>query len=602
MHEFRVIYLQKSSHVRGDILKTGNLLWMFPFFLLFVCGTTDGVAQMEGASVTDPSTSIEFGMRMRAPEPDGDVFAPALIEESPGNEATMIWLQDSTLKIFYINRPGSADKLMSIASTDHGLSWETSGVVINLPGEAYYANQVLLGKDQELHCVFHIFGTGANGYRNRHLNLWYCKTEDKQQRWTQPREIYDGYVGSIRGFIQLKNGRLIMAFAKAVPGREQRPRSGVDLGWNEIISLYSDDNGATWERSDNAITIAVDGSKATRYGGVEPSIIELRDGKIWMLIRTTKGNLYASYSNDSGQSWQSPQRTHFISSDSPADLLRLSDDRLVLLWSANQRWDDAGSYAMGGREVLHGAISNDDGRTWKGFREVLTAPVGRGLVRGDRGTAYPSAEETAEKKVAFVSGQGEAKSIVLFDPDWLEQSSAYDDFSQGLEQWTLYGADSLTRLMRLKDKNVLHIRKSSIGKHSDTEAVWNFPMVSKGEFTAEIEMNNDHKGISIALTDHFSISADTLASRNAVIHFALHENVNRMARKNGNRLAVRITWDIEKKKASLFLNEILFSEQEFRRHPVFGLNYLRIGSPAQKEDLSGFYVHSVKVTDVRNGN
>jgi hypothetical protein len=584
--------------MKGDRFKTGGLLLMLPFFLLSGFRFSDPVRQ---SSVSDPKNT-EFGMRMRERKPGGNVFAPTFIEESPGNEATMVRWRDETLKIFYINRPGSADKLMSKASLDNGLSWKARRVEFDLPGEAYYANQVLLGKDQELHCVFHIFDRGANGYRNRHLNLWYSKTENNQQKWTEPQEIYDGYVGSIRGFIQLENGRLIMAFAKAVPEREQRPQSGVDYGWNEIISLHSDDNGATWERSDNALTIAVDGSKTTRYGAVEPSIIELRDGRIWMLIRTTKGYLYESYSDDSGDSWHQPQRTHFISSDSPADLLRLSDNRLILLWSANQRWDDERSYAMGGREVLHGAISSDDGKTWKGFREVLTAPVGNGAVRGDRGTACPSADETAGKKVAFVSGQGEAKSIVLFHPDWLEELSAQDDFSEGLVQWTLYDADSLTRLIPLRDKNVLHIRKSAIRKHADTEAVWNFPMLPKGELTAEIEMKKGHKGISLALTDHFSISGDTLASRNAVVHFALGENINRIARKSRNRLSVRITWDTEKKKASLFLNDTLFSEQEFARQPVFGLNYLRVGISGKEEDLSGFYLHSVKVVDTRNGH
>ena len=119
---------------------------------------------------------------------------------------------------------------------------------------------------------------------------------------------------------------------------------------------------------------------------------------------------------------------------------------------------------------------------------------------------------------------------------------------------------------------------------------------------AEIETKKGHKGISIALTDHFSVSADTLASRNAVLHFALDEKIDRIAKKNGKRLSLRITWDIEKKKASLFLNDTLFSEQEFRRQPVFGLNYLRVGIPGKEEDLSGFYVHSVSVADTRHGN
>src|SRR5262249_35807286 len=162
-----------------------------------------------------------------------------------------------------------------------------------------------------------------------------------------------------------------------------------------------------------------------------------KDGRVWMLIRDRCGRLYESYSRD-GVAWSEPRQSRFVSSDSPASTLRLTDGRILLFWCCNQRWDNPRSYAMRGREVLHAAISTDEGKTWQGFREVLVEPVPP-ATRGDRGCAYPSAAQNKESKVVLASGQGEGrKAVVLFDPDWLMQTSAADDFSRGLEQWTLY--------------------------------------------------------------------------------------------------------------------------------------------------------------------
>ncbi|MEX2231791.1 MAG: sialidase family protein [Cyclobacteriaceae bacterium] len=541
-----------------------------------------------------------FGMRLRdLPPQNSKIYAPVFVQESPGNEATLVRLADGMLKIFFVNRPGDADKLMSIASKDGGLTWDESRIAFDLPGQAYYANQVIEDEHGELHCVFHLFDKGENGYRGRHLNLWYCKTQNQQERWTKPRKIFDGYVGSIRSLMQLKNGRLLMAFAKAVPERSEAPPEGTpDYGWNDVISMFSDDGGITWQFSKNNIKIAADKPNNTRYGGVEPALTELKDGRVWMLIRTRLGHLYESYSLDAGASWQPPRRTNFISSDSPATTLRLSDGRIVMFFCSNQRWDDPRSYAMGGREVLHASISADEGKTWKGFREVLVvSPLGS--VKGDRGTSYPSAAETKHGKIALIAGQGEAqRAIVLLDPAWLEETSQTDDFPEGLMQWTLFGADNLTSLKQIPGKKQVHallIRKSPSRINHDTEAVWNFPMSIHGELEMQIVKNSGSKGMHLALTDHFSISEDTAASQNSVVNFILKEgDANNLWKKGETRMTIKINWNTQDGKAVFYANGKQVAVRPFQRKPNFGLNYLRLGIPGSTADTSGFYVESIR--------
>jgi hypothetical protein len=312
-----------------------------------------------------------------------------------------------------------------------------------------------------------------------------------------------------------------------------------------------------------------------------------------MLIRTNKGYLYQSFSADDGSSWQEAQATKFISSDSPATLLRLSNGRLLIFWCSEQRWDDPDSYAAGGRHVLHAAVSNDEGKTWKGFREVLTSPSLTVNIRGDHGVAYPSATETLNGKVILVSGQGEAGSVVVFDPLWLGKNTACDRFSNGLVQWTLFGADTLTQLVTMPQNKgkALLLRKSGDQKDTNTEAVWNFPMTKQGKLELQLIINPGNEGICLALTDHFSISADRKASFEAPLLFNLKAS---LPASKPLHMKVEIYWDMVEKKALLFINGKLKEKKSF--HPTyFGFNYLRAGINGTKTDVAGYFIKSLRV-------
>ncbi|RRB07474.1 sialidase family protein [Larkinella rosea] len=544
-----------------------------------------------------------FGMRLRGvPQRAADVFEPVFVTAAPTNEATLIRTKNGGLTIFYVNRPGEADKLLSISSPD-GLHWSEPVKELDLPGQAYYANRVLEDRNGGLNCIFHLWSTGDNGYRGKHLDVWYCRKTAAEKPWSSPRKIYDGYVGSMRSFIQLTTGELLISFARAVPQRLEKPADGQkDYGWNDILVLLSDDNGQNWKPSADQLQVEIDGSMPVRYGGIEPNVLELADGRLWMLIRTNKGQLYESFSTDRGRSWQSAQPSRFISSDSPAELLRLSDNRIVLFYNGNQRWDNPRSYAAGGREVLHAAVSRDEGKTWKGFREVLTTPSAQQKATSDRGTAYASAAETIAGKVAFVAGQGEAKAMVLFDPDWLEQAEVRDDFSAGLVQWTLYDADSLIRLTPdpKTGQNALLVTAGS-GK-TNAAALWNFPATAQGTLKVELELPLDSPVVSLMLTDHFSVSTDSKAADHAVVGFVF-KPANRPGKPPKNRRTVlEIRWNSAENKANLYVNGRLAAQSDFHRRPGCGLNYLRIGLAEHSVPPATFMIRSVALSAQKNNN
>jgi hypothetical protein len=511
-----------------------------------------------GSSSDTNRHELVFGMRAREkPTELGEIKAPVIVGKAPTNEATLIRLASGTIKLFYINRPGKADKMMSISSTDNGASWQEPIVEFELPGEAYYANQVMQDRNGTLHCVFHIFKPGPLGYRGRHLDLWYTSMK-KDGIWAKPNIINEGYVGSLRGFIELKNGNFIIPMTESDTARANKPGDGmVDYGLFQVMTLNSADLGKTWTRSSTTLKIPIESGWVTRYGAIEPHAIEFNDGRVWLLIRTNKGFLYQSFSNDSGTNWFAPTPSSFISSDSPASTVRLADGSIILLWNSNQRYDDKRSYAAGGREVLHAAISKDNGRTWKGFREIMTTINSKTpVVRGDRGTAYPSAVELPNGNILMVSGQGDDASLVMFNPRWLEEKQQNDTL-ENLHQWTLHGSNP-------------------------GDAVWNFPMLKKGTLTIKVIADIS---ISIGLTDHFSVAFDSLAMKSSPIHFTIDKTIS-----TEKETTIRISWDATKNRVSALVDgkKIKLVSCDISKNN-FGLNYLR---------LTSFLKYPIKISSV----
>jgi hypothetical protein len=112
----------------------------------------------------------------------------------------------------------------------------------------------------------------------------------------------------------------------------------------------SGDGGLTWEPG-NALDI---GGAGDHDGALEPCVIELRDGRLWMLIRTTRGFFWESFSADGGRTWSPAQPGPIDSTSAPAHVARLADGSLAMAWNR----------AEGGRRLLHLALSQDDGKTW----------------------------------------------------------------------------------------------------------------------------------------------------------------------------------------------------------------------------------------------
>ena len=483
----------------------------------------------------------------------------------------MVARRDGALEIYSITKPAS-DSVSAMRSADGGLTWGEPRIAFQLPGRAYYAIAVLEAHDGALHAVYHILGDGPGGYRGRLYEVWHTRRAPGAAAWSEPRRVVPGYVGSINGFIQLaKSDRLVLAVARAVPKRERPPVQGPDYGWNDTFVYFSDDAGATWQQSPDPLSLALATANVTRYGAIEPALLELRDGRIWMLVRDRGGRLWQSYSSNGGERWAVLERSPFISSDSPADLFRLRSGKIILLTNAGQNWSNPRSYAMGGREVLHAAISADEGKSWRGFREILHEIPSAG--RGDRGTSYASVAENADGKLVVVTGQGEGnRAILMFDPGWLEESGSGDELSLGPVQWSQYGAEGM-HVEQLADGTAalaIPVKSAAPGG-----ALWNFPLADAGEITLRVQLPRTAGDVRLCLNDHFNRVDDTAAAEHAVFSLALDPLI---AREPGRWHDVRLGWSnaTEAGHITLAIDGKVAGRFAAQRQAQFGINYLRV--------------------------
>ncbi len=512
--------------------------------------------------------------------------APRQYGKSPGHEAIPVRLPDGTLRIYFFRGENSREEdeeIASISSTDGGKSWSNPETVLKTPGR-HWVVYPLVARDNVIHLFFLKWREGKT-----FLDVWHTRSTEEANNWKEPKLIFKGRVGSLRSAIQLSNGRIVLPLHYRVDRSWSKRGEGMDSflykGQSNLTTAYSDDNGETWKLSSAALK-APAGSIPT-HGAAEPVLIELRDGRVWMLIRTQRGRLYESFSRQ-GIEWTEPRPSQLIASDSPAALTRLRDGRIVLFWNACQRFP----YAIGGRHVLHGAISNDEGKTWGGMREVYRDPTRnqpppRG---GDFGTSYAAAVETSNGNLLLATGQGDAKALMVVDPAWFTEKHQTDDFAGGLNAWSVFGTNgvSLINHPTIGKARVLSMQPPEVNWTSG--AVWNFPAGQRGKVRVRVFPRNGFAGTAISLTDTFSPPFDEEGELAAIYTFQIAGVV-----KVGIWNTLEFKWT-QYGKCKVWVNGKLVALIAEQRQSVTGVGYLRLKYPTGGNSSGALLIERVEAT------
>jgi sialidase-1 len=187
-----------------------------------------------------------------------------------------------------------------------------------------------------------------------------CRTWSKEERINPSPSSYIYTAHLNDSAIEISGNRLI------VP---------VSLMFRDLVGstvYFSDDEGLTWQKSTGEVIISRRSGNSDR--GVcfshfaEPTVAELKDKRLIMFGRTLTGRIYQSFSGDRGVTWSDPEPTELASSWAPALLKTVpSTGDLMVIW--NQASDEemrSGLFRM----RLSCAISTDDGKTWRYFKNL----------------------------------------------------------------------------------------------------------------------------------------------------------------------------------------------------------------------------------------
>ena len=266
-----------------------------------------------------PACAIDRAVLDLALEPPRLDTAPGPEYDAARRPGNMVLGIDRTPKgrlwAAWIGNGDSANGFLMLASSDDGgKTWSKPRLVIDptdppgQPNRRTLVGNVWTDPLGRLWCFF----DQSLGYFDGRGGDWYTRCDDPdadEPRWSAPVRFADGC--TLNKPTVLASGEWLLPVslwtrdrigpwsgAREFPGAETFTESHRDLDPLRMANVYaSTDQGATW----------------TRRGGVafpqtdfdEHTIVERKDGALWMLARTKEG-IAESTSGDGGRTWSAP--------------------------------------------------------------------------------------------------------------------------------------------------------------------------------------------------------------------------------------------------------------------------------------------------------
>ncbi len=197
---------------------------------------------------------------------------------------------------------------------------------------------------------------GSNG-------LWAIFTADPDAEiltWSEPVRIADGIMMNKPAVLADGTWALPVAiWGDGIGGGKVPDRLASQCGANMVVS------------TDNGQTFSYRGGTAVPHRCFdEHMIVELKDGRLWVLVRTFYG-IGQSFSLDQGRTWTPGENSGLGGPNSRFFIRRLSSGNLLLVNHADISSEAAVKLYIDGkswrkRSHLTAFISDNDGKTWKG--------------------------------------------------------------------------------------------------------------------------------------------------------------------------------------------------------------------------------------------
>lgn len=426
--------------------------------------------------------------------------APGDVEriDVPAPVGTPLALSDGRLMLWRPEGEPHRQRAVARYSVDSGRTWSGLETLFAFPPDrgTFSGGAGLVSAAGSIH----LFGLDYYGFDFVHRersrsHLWHACSRDGGRSWGPVGLVDFGlqYTGASSSAFQLAGGRIIAP----VSGLSDR-RTGAWVS----LAPYSDDDGRTWHPPSQRITMNTGAADWYESGAAEPVGIELADGRVWLLPRSQDGFHWETFSDDGGITWSEARHSRFIANQSAMAVLRLEDGRLFLLWN-NCGAEGLGEIGWGNAEraVLAAAVSDDEGRTWRGYREV-------GRVTRNAQVSYPYAAQAPDGGV-LVSA---ADNLIRVDPRFLANVDVREDFSLGVARWSTLAVRRVTAVA-LNDPAAPSAREQpgramQITKPEDSipaGACLNLPFGVRGEIALQVQVRPGFGGVHLTVTDHFDL-------------------------------------------------------------------------------------------------
>ena len=302
--------------------------------------------------------SITKGIVPVALEPDDDKVAT---EEAVTGEADLSTVNTAPQRDYIY--------LTMRSSLDAGRTWSEPWDMLDSAGSRVQGNHqsVFRMKSGKLGMVYndHKVFPGGHPTRDAGSGMMFRASGDEGRTWSDPVVVYPMHAMCCAGHaIVLDNGRIVAPSYRWI-SFDETVASEADNYMSFSFVLVSDDEGETWQQSLSELFVC---KYRVCYALGEPAVVPLRDGRLFMDLRSEHGRRYRSFSKDGGMTWARPQPVHQLASSSaPVSIRRMPTGELLLIWNQAAR----GEILKGlHRARLSCAISKDEGQTWENFRNL----------------------------------------------------------------------------------------------------------------------------------------------------------------------------------------------------------------------------------------
>lgn len=290
--------------------------------------------------------------------------------------------------------PHPDNRVFLSRSRDEGATWtDLQPLDFGLRDEAQVVSHLMMLGDR---CTLFIqsHNGGFGGWRS-----WQVHSDDLCHKWGPP-ELMPGFLAErtfVRPQITTREGLILLPWQHYLHG----DGDATDLKDGRFFHVVRDSRNGVLISTDGGESWACHGSvrlsdDATYHAWAEPTIVELSDGTVAMLIRADgKGCLYRADSTDGGRTWpEFATPTDIPNPGSKATLLAVPDGRIALLHNPS----------TAGRCPLALWISEDGMQSWA-HQQVLVAESLDGPNSG-LGLSYPD---------GFVSRDGRTIHFIFDD-------------------------------------------------------------------------------------------------------------------------------------------------------------------------------------------